>query len=315
MKMIDYIAITGPTATGKTKIAVALARRMNGEIISCDSRQVYRRLDLGTGKDILEYGTGSDGVPYHLIDIADACEEYNLFRFQCDFIDAVKDITFRDRYPVVCGGTGMYLDSVVRKYDLHKVPENDALRQKLQTWSLKSLVTRLTSLVPVHNSTDIEDRQRAIRAIEIAEYKNSPSGKAIVNNNAIRQEFLNSTQGKVFLVSPPERAILRKRISLRLKERLSQGMVDEVKELLDTGATYERLFNLGLEYRWISLYIKGEISFDEMFQSLETAIHQFASRQIRWFRRMERKGVDMVHLNSEASVEENLYTILNSSNM
>ena len=284
------ICIFGPTAVGKTKLAVAVARKVGGEIISADSRQVYRRMDIGTGKDLADY----EEVPYHLVDVAEPGEEYNLFRFQQDFIKAYEDILSRERKVVLCGGTGLYIDAVLRRYRLVEAPENEQLRHELVAHSLEQLVERLAKLRPLHNKTDTEDRERAIRAIEIA-----------LAEDALPDEAgrVPEIEYRAFLLEL-SREMVRERITLRLHERLKEGMVQEVKGLLTEGVPAERLMAYGLEYRFLTQYIKEEMSYEEMVKGLELAIHKFASRQARWFNRMERKGVKFTRLDGRRSLAE-----------
>ncbi|GFO56306.1 tRNA dimethylallyltransferase 2 [Geomonas sp. Red276] len=265
----------GPTASGKTRLAVELAERLNGEIISADSRQVFSGMDLGTGKDLHEYRD----VPYHLIDILPAGEEFNLFRFQSHFLDAFHDISNRGRLPILAGGTGMYLDCVLRGYRLIEVPENPALRAELAGMSMEEMAERLRLANPnLHNTTDLTERERLIRAIEIAEHpvevdESWPDIRPLVLG--IRWE----------------RARIRERITARLKERLESGMIEEVQRLVDEGASWERLDYYGLEYRYVARYLKGELSRNDMFQKLNAAIHDFAKKQENWFKRMEKHGI------------------------
>ena len=299
--MHPYLVITGPTATGKTRLATALCRRLHGEIISCDSRQVYRGMDIGTGKDLKDYGTGDNHIPYHLIDIADPGDEYNLYRFQCDFIDAFNLIEEKGNVPVLCGGTGLYLDAIVRKYDLTNVPPDRILRTRLESMSLDELVDELKSLGEVHNNTDTDDRKRAIRAIEIRMHE---------GDSTVDSSLLQALSPLILLLAPEDRQILRDRISARLEERLNSGLVDEVDCLLNKGVPLDMLEQYGLEYRYLAHYLIKRIDYKTMHESLETAIHQFASRQVRWFRRMERKGVSMIHIDSEAPFDEIISRVL-----
>ena len=274
------IIVLGPTATGKTKFAAQLAAKLNGEIISADSRQVYRGMDLATGKDIEDYNVDGKRIPYHLVDIVEPGYEYNVYEFQQDFLKAYEDITARDKIPVLCGGTGLYIESVLKGYKLIKVPENKQLRDKLAGLTHNELIEKLRKFKVPHNTTDTEDISRLIRAIEIQTYyKEYPE----IDRSFPKIE--NIIFGIRF-----EREIIRKRITERLKKRLDSGMLDEVKELLAKGLTPEQLKFYGLEYKYLTMHITGELSFDEMFRLLNTAIHQFAKRQMTWFRRMERSG-------------------------
>ena len=276
----NLLVILGPTASGKTRVGVEVARVLNGEIISADSRQVYRGMDIGTGKDLEEYGS----VPYHLIDIADPGYEFNVFEFQRRFVEAFNGIQARGRLPVVVGGTGMYLDAVLRGYRLLEVPENPGLRRELASFSLEDLAARLKGSNPkLHNTTDLLDRERLTRAIEIAE-----SGR----EREQPPSLLPETEPAVFGIRL-EREILRQRITKRLRERLNRGMIEEVTELAKKGASFETLEFYGLEYRFVAKFLKGELNRNDMFQKLNSAIHQFAKRQETWFRRMERQGISI----------------------
>jgi tRNA dimethylallyltransferase len=277
----NLLVILGPTASSKTKVGVEVARALNGEIISADSRQVYRGMDIGTGKDLEEYGS----VPYHLIDIIDPGYEFNVFEFQGRFVEAFTGIHGRLRLPILVGGTGMYLDAVLRGYRLLEVPENPRLRQELAALSLESLAARLKGANPkLHNTTDLLDRERLARAIEIAEF----SGEREYPSSPLPQ-----MKPIVFGIKP-ERDILRQRITKRLRERLNRGMIEEVRGLLKKGVSFEALEFYGLEYRFVAKFLKGELNRNDMFQKLNSAIHQFAKRQETWFRRMERQGI-LIH--------------------
>lgn len=278
----DILAVVGPTACGKTSLAVDLALSIDGaEIISADSRQVYRGMDIGTGKDIAEYTRDGLTVPSHLIDIVDAGEKYNLFEFQRDFLVAYEDIKARGSFPIMCGGSGLYVESVLKGYRLLPVPENPVLRAELEEKSLEELTAILATYKQLHNNTDTDSKKRAIRAIEIEEYylscpveeRSFPRLNALVVGMSV------------------DREIRRERISRRLRERLEQGMVDEVRALLDSGVTSEQLVYYGLEYKFLTLYLTRAMEYDEMVRALEIAIHQFAKRQMTWFRGMEKRGV------------------------
>lgn len=278
----NLLVILGPTASGKTGLAVRLARRIGGEILSADSRQVYRGMDLGTGKDLTEYGQAFDLVPFHLIDIRDPEEEFSVFSFQELFYPCFREILGRGRIPVLVGGTGLYLDAVLRGYRMVAVPENPELRERLAREEMESLRLRFLSLFPdAHNTTDLLERKRLIRAIEIAEFSQAhphdPETSVAVSPLVIGIRC--------------ERNDLRRRITLRLQARLEAGMIDEVRRLHDRGIGWERMDAFGLEYRYIALYIQRKMTAEEMFQTLNTRIHQFAKRQETWFRRMERNGV------------------------
>lgn len=274
----DMLTILGPTASGKTRLAVALAEKYGGEIISADSRQVFRGMDIGSGKDLHEYGL----VPYHLIDIIDAGGEFSVFEFQRKFLDAVADITARKTVPILCGGSGMYLDAALRGYHLIEVPANDTLRRELALKSDAELAGELWRLKPtLHNSTDLLDRERTIRAIEIA------SGEMKKNAATVQQPSVHS----IVIGIHWDREALRQRITSRLSARLENGLIEEVASLLEGGITWERLYYYGLEYRYVGSYLRGDIQRDELFQRLSYAIHNFAKKQGNWFRRMERHGV------------------------
>ena len=278
----NLIAVLGPTASGKTALAVRLARKIGGEIISAESRQVYRGMDLGTGKDLSEYGCNGDAVPFHLIDICDPTEEFSVFAFQQRFIDCFRDIAARGKIPFLVGGTGLYLDSVLRGYRMAPVPLNASLRERLTGYDMESLRRYFLSIQrDAHNSTDLLERERLIRAIEIAEFSRDHPTAA-----------LQSIQIEPLVIGIClEREELRRKITLRLQTRLQAGMIDEVKRLHDRGVNWERLESFGLEYRYISRYLQHKISHEEMFQILNTRIRQFAKRQETWFRGMGKKGV------------------------
>ena len=276
----DLTAILGPTASGKTTLAVALADRLGGEIISADSRQVYRRMDLGTGKDLQDYIVGGRQIPYHLIDIAEPGTKYNVFEYQRDFLRAYDAIKARGRMPVVCGGTGLYLEAVLSGYRLLPVPENPPLRAALAGKSLEELTELLKGYKPLHNTTDVDTPKRAIRAIEIEEhYRHAPA----------EEHSFPRLKSLVVGVSI-DREERRARISHRLRQRLDEGMVDEVRRLLDEGIAPDDLTYYGLEYKYLTLHVTGQLAYDEMVRQLEIAIHQFAKRQMTWFRGMERRG-------------------------
>lgn len=276
----NLIVITGPTASGKTHKAVALAKRIGGEIISADSRQLYRGMDIGTGKDLSEYGD----VPYHMIDICAAGYKYNLYEYLRDYAAAFEDISGRGRVPVLCGGTGLYVESVVKGIKLPEVPENPELRGRLQDKSLAELTEILASMKALHNTTDVDTAKRAIRAIEIQEYYREHPEAAV-------QTSPKPMENALIIGVEIGREARRERISRRLRDRLEEGMVEEVRRLLDSGVPADDLMYYGLEYKFVTAYVIGQISYDEMFSSLEIAIHQFAKRQMTWFRGMERRGL------------------------
>jgi len=287
------ITVLGPTATGKTTFAAHLAAKLNGEIISADSRQVYRGMDLATGKDIEDYIVDGKQIPYHLVDIVEPGYEYNVYEFQKDFLKVYDDIVRRGKIPVLCGGTGLYIESVLKGYRLVNVPENKQLRADLSDLSDNELVTMLEKFKVPHNTTDTKDRKRLIRAIEIQTYyREHPE------TDRRFPKIENTIFGIRF-----EREIIRNRITERLKKRLDSGMLDEVKELLDKGLTSAQLKFYGLEYKYLTMHITGEINYDEMFRLLNTAIHQFAKRQMTWFRRMERSGIEIHWIDGELNID------------
>ena len=306
------ITILGPTASGKTPLAAALAKEIGGEIISADSRQVYRRMDIGTGKDLADYllptanGQQSIAIPYHLIDIAEPGTKYNLFQYQQDFFEIYNKIIGRGVIPILCGGTGLYIEAVLKGYQLSPVPQNPALRQQLEGKSLEELTQMLVELKAkngsnMHNKTDVDSCQRAIRAIEIEEYNlHQPMAKRelppvdslIIGVNIDREER-------------------RRKITNRLKTRLEGGMIEEVKALLDEGIPAEDLIYYGLEYKYVTEYLMGKTTYDEMFTRLEIAIHQFAKRQMTWFRGMERRGFTIHWIDAMRPMEEKVKEIIN----
>jgi len=283
--MKRMITILGPTASGKTALAAALAADIGGEVISADSRQVYRRMDIGTGKDVADYTVDGHEVAYHLIDIAEPGTKYNLFQYQHDFLNAYNDITNRGATPILCGGTGLYIEAVLKGYKLAAVPENKELRAELEGKSLAELTDILTTLKrrngsTMHNTTDVDTTKRAIRAIEIETFN---------GENPIEGAMLPQIDSVVIGVSI-DREERRRRITARLKQRFNDGMVDEIRSLLASGIKPDDLIYYGLEYKYVTEYAIGNISWDDMFSKLEIAIHQFAKRQMTWFRGMERRG-------------------------
>lgn len=300
----DLITILGPTASGKTPLAAALADRLGTEIISGDSRQVYRRMDLGTGKDLVDYTVEGRQVPYHLIDIVEPGYKYNVFEYQRDFLKAYKEITAKGKLPILCGGTGMYIESVLKGYRLLPVPENPELRSSLEGKTLEELTGILTGYKKLHNSTDVDTAKRAIRAIEIEEYyKQQPP------------EYREFPSLKSLIIGVDiDRELRREKITRRLKQRLDEGMVEEVRGLLAEGIDPENLIYYGLEYKFLTQYAIGELTFEEMFHQLETAIHQFAKRQMTWFRGMERRGFTIHWLDATLSMEEKIEQITNLIN-
>ena len=295
-KPYDLITVLGPTASGKTRFAVQLADRLAAEIISGDSRQVYRRMDLGTGKDLDDYCIGDRSVPYHLIDIVEPGTKYNVFEYQRDFLEAYNDIHRRGRKAVLCGGTGLYIESVLRAYRLSPVPQNPELRERLADKSLEELTALLATYKSLHNTTDVDTAQRAIRAIEIEEYyRQTPLD---------RRPFPKIES--LTLGVDVSREVRRERISQRLRKRLDEGMCGEVERLLAEGIKPEDLIYYGLEYKYVTLYVTGQITFDEMAQQLEIAIHQFAKRQMTWFRGMERRGTPILWIRLGEDLDETL---------
>ena len=306
--MRQMITILGPTASGKTPLAAALAAEIGGEIISADSRQVYRRMDIGTGKDLADYTVsqrdGSFVIPYHLIDIREPGTKYNLFEYQQDFFDAYQDIRSRGAIPILCGGTGLYIEAVLKGYHLSPVPQNQELRDSLEGKSLAELTQMLKELKAktgsnMHNTTDVDSCQRAIRAIEIETYN--------IDHPTPRRE-LPPVDSLIIGVNI-DRELRREKITRRLKVRLEDGMVDEVKALLDEGIPAEDLIYYGLEYKFLTEYLTGQLSYDEMFSRLEIAIHQFAKRQMTWFRGMERRGFKINWIDATLPMEEKIEKI------
>ena len=336
--MKGIVTILGPTASGKTPLAVDLARRVDGEIISADSRQVYRRMDIGTGKDLSDYSLDVDGetvnhserIPYHLIDICEPGTKYNLFQYQQDFEKAYADIVSRGKQPILCGGTGLYIEAVLKGYQLSPVPQNPALRRELEGKSLEELTAMLRELKArngshMHNTTDVDTAQRAIRAIEI---------EMATLTQPLPREGSGYSQGQQFIYSPPSqggvggesrgtggesslifgvsipRELRREKITRRLKARLEEGMVDEVRGLLAEGIPAEDLIYYGLEYKYLTEHVIGRLSYDEMFRQLEIAIHQFAKRQMTWFRGMERRGFTIHWIDGTLPMDEKVNAIL-----
>lgn len=309
------ITILGPTASGKTKLAVALAAAIGGEIISADSRQVYRGMDIGTGKDLADYQL-ADGttVPYHLIDICEAGEKYNLFRYQQDFQTAYDDIISREKTPVLCGGTGLYIEAVLKNYNLQRVPENKELRASLEGKSLSELTSMLEELKKktgsnMHNKTDVDSCKRAIRAIEIETYmlqnENENNNEDLdSNHHAQSLPYSGETEGvseALIFGTDISRELRRQRITQRLDARLEEGMIDEIQRILDSGVAPEDLIYYGLEYKFVTMYLTGQLTYDEMRRQLEIAIHQFAKRQMTWFRGMEKRGLHIHWIPAELS--------------
>ena len=299
------ITILGPTASGKTDLAAHLAARLNAEIISADSRQVYRGMDIGTGKDLADYTVEGHAIPYHLIDICEPGTKYNLFRYQQDFLDRYVDIRSRGVLPILCGGTGLYIEAVLKGYSLSPVPQNPELRKELEEKSLEELTAMLVELKKknhsvMHNKTDVDSCQRAIRAIEIETY----------NLTKPTEERQCPPIDSLIIGVDIEREARREKITHRLKTRLEGGMVDEIDGLLKCGIPAEDLIYYGLEYKFVTEYLIGKLSYDEMFQQLEIAIHQFAKRQMTWFRGMERRGFTIHWVNAARKMEEKVEEIL-----
>lgn len=300
MNNYELITIIGPTASGKTAFAAALAARLDTEIISGDSRQVYRSMDIGTGKDLADYVVDGKQIPYHLIDICNPGDKYNVFEYQHDFHKAFEEIRKKGKLPILCGGTGMYIESVLRGFKLLDVPQNPALRESLKGKSLAELEQILASYKVLHNKTDVDSAQRAIRAIEIEEfYKTEAPDK---------REYtpINS----LIIGVDIDRDLRRKKISKRLRARLDEGMVDEVRAILARGVKPEDLIYYGLEYKFLTLYIIGQLTYDEMVSQLEIAIHQFAKRQMTWFRGMERRGLHIHWLDATLPTDEKINNVL-----
>lgn len=297
---LDLLTIVGPTASGKTALAVAVASQLGAEILSGDSRQVYRGMDLGTGKDIAEYTLSGKTIPYHLIDIVDAGTRYNVYQYQQDFLSAYEDVKSRERLPILCGGTGLYVEAVLKGYRLLTVPQNPVLRAELEHKSLDELTKILSTYKTLHNTTDVDTAKRAVRAIEIAEYNLQHASKEI------SFPALNSLLIGVSI----DRELRREKITRRLHERLQQGMIQEVQGLLAKGIAPEDLIYYGLEYKYLTLYAIGKLSYDEMVQQLEIAIHQFAKRQMTWFRGMERRGFTIHWIDANQPMQEKVNKIL-----
>ena len=309
--MQEMITILGPTASGKTPVAARLAAEIGGEVISADSRQVYRRMDIGTGKDLGDYVVRSQEsgvsrqIPYHLIDIREPGTKYNLFEYQQDFFDAYEAIQSRGAVPILCGGTGLYIEAVLKGYHLSPVPQNQALRDSLEGKSLAELTQMLTDLKAktgsnMHNTTDVDSCQRAIRAIEIETYN--------IEHPTPRREL--PPVDSIIIGIDIDRELRREKITRRLKARLEEGMVEEVKALLDEGIPADDLIYYGLEYKFVTEYLTGKITYDEMFTRLEIAIHQFAKRQMTWFRGMERRGFKIHWIDATLPMEEKVSQII-----
>ncbi|MDR2497020.1 MAG: tRNA (adenosine(37)-N6)-dimethylallyltransferase MiaA [Tannerellaceae bacterium] len=304
MKEYRLITVLGPTASGKTAFAAALAARLGSEVISGDSRQVYRRMDIGTGKDLADYIVDGLPVPYHLIDICEPGEKYNVFRFQHDFHRVFAEICSRGKLPVLCGGSGLYIESVLRGYEMPDVPPNPALRERLKDKSVGELASMLAADKALHNTTDLDSPQRVIRAIEIEEFRRRRHSK---HSNFPSVPSLNIC----LLIGREQRW---ERIGRRLRERLEQGLADEIRGLLDSGLSAESIMYYGLEYKFVTLYVTGALSLAEMLDRLETNIRQFAKRQMTWFRGMERRGCIIQWIDALMPVEEKVESVLHLLN-
>lgn len=309
MQNQKMITILGPTASGKTSVAAALALRTGGEIISADSRQVYRCMDIGTGKDLADYTIGDVHIPYHLIDIAEPGTKYNLFQYQQDFHAAYNDIRSRGKLPILCGGTGLYIEAVLGGYSLSPVPQNQKLRESLEGKSLDQLTQMLVQLKQkngsnMHNRTDVDTAQRAIRAIEIETY----------NIEHPTPERQMPPVDSLIIGINIDRELRREKITRRLKARLEEGMCDEIRSLIDGGVNPDDLIYYGLEYKFVTEYVVGKTSYEEMFRKLEIAIHQFAKRQMTWFRGMERRGYTIHWIDAAQSMDEKVEAIMSLMN-
>ena len=302
--MNPLITILGPTASGKTVLAANLASIINGQIISADSRQVYCDMDIGTGKDLSDYIVDGKSIPYHLVNIANPGFRYNIFEFIGDFSKSFRKITEADCIPILCGGSGMYLDAVLRGYSMGKVNENSELRKRLSECSKDELISKLMSYGALHNTSDTSDKERLIRAIEIADFQK-------MHTEMVEQlpKFTSINFGISF-----DRQIIRARITARLEARLKEGLVEEVKSLLEKGIKPEDLIYYGLEYKFVTQFVTGQLSYDGMFTKLNTAIHQFAKRQITWFRRMEKNGVKIHWIDGSIELNDKLAVILSKIN-
>lgn len=294
MDKSDLVVVLGATATGKTALANHVAARIDGAIISADSRQVYRGMDIGTGKDLSEFVVDGQSIPYHLIDIVEAGSEYNVFQYQEDFLAAYQLVQAQKKMPILCGGTGMYIDAVVKGYRFLPIPEDTQLREALEKKPLDELVAELKSYKELHNTTDTVHKKRVIRAIEVARYQQE--------HQATIRDFPKINA--VLFGIQFDRDVLKKRISQRLRLRLEEGMVDEVQRLLDSGVSADRLKFYGLEYKWITRFLLNEIDYPEMVDRLTIAIHQFSKRQATWFRKMEREGFVINWIDGNLSMDQ-----------
>ena len=303
------ITILGPTASGKTTLAAHVAARIGGEIISADSRQVYRRMDIGTGKDLADYVVDGRQVPYHLIDIADPGTKYNLFQYQRDFHLALNEIKGRGAVPILCGGTGLYIEAALKGYALSPVPQNKQLRESLEGKTLEELTVMLRLLKQqngsvMHNTTDVDTAQRAIRAIEIETYN---------AQHPTEERQMPAVESLVVGVSI-DRDLRREKISQRLRKRIDEGMVDEIRNIISSGVAAEDLIYYGLEYKYVTEYVIGKTTREEMFRALEIAIHQFAKRQMTWFRGMERRGTRINWIDASLPLDEKVDMVIGLMN-
>ena len=300
----EMLTIIGPTASGKTALATAVAATMNAEIISADSRQVYRGMTIGTGKDLQDYQVNNKTIPYHLIDICEPGTKYNLFRYQEDFMKAYHDIRNRGKFPILCGGTGLYVESVIKGYDLSPVPQNPMLRKELEGKTLQELTRLLSSLkershTKMHNTTDVDTAQRAIRAIEIETYN---------LEHPVADRTMPAICTTIICIDI-DREERRRKITERLKQRLDTGMIEEIQGLLQKGIAPEDLIYYGLEYKYVTEYVIGQSSYEDMFRRLEIAIHQFAKRQMTWFRGMERRGLHIHWIDASLPIDTKIHII------
>ena len=303
--MNHLITILGPTATGKTVVAANLAALIKGEIISADSRQIYRGMDIGAGKDLNDYIVDGKSIPFHLIDIAEPGSRYNVFEFIGDFTKAFNKVVESGNIPILCGGTGMYLDAVLRGYNMGKVQVNDELRKQLDALTEDELIYKLRSFGSLHNTSDTSDKKRLIRAIEIADYQNKHKELSLK-----LPKFKQINFGITY-----ERQIIRSRITERQESRLKEGLIQEVETLLENGITPDNLIYYGLEYKFVTMFVVGQLSYNDMLTKLNTAIHQFAKRQMTWFRRMEKKGVKIHWIDGGIDLKDKLAVILSKINL
>jgi tRNA dimethylallyltransferase len=299
--LYDLVVITGPTASGKTRLASLLAHKIDGEIISADSRQVYEQMDLGTGKDYSDYIVDDKQIPCHLMDIRKPGYKYNVYEYQNDFFKTYENIRSRDKFPIMCGGTGLYIQAVLEQFKMVHVSPNPTLREELKDKSLKELTHILSSFKKLHNTTDTDTVKRTVRSIEIETY--------YLNHPEVKIELPKINP--VIIGVSIDRELRRKKITTRLEERLKQGMIEEVENLIQNGVSPESLIYYGLEYKYLTLYVTGKISYNEMFEKLNISIHQFAKRQMTWFRGMERKGHKIHWVDAKNNKNDNIKTIMN----